>query len=162
MEPTADQSATNARSLSPSSPPVRLSLAPYQAVLGGCDGAWWPYSYRLVDELAVLVVAMDGVGVITRVLLGIEPWPDLPHRISVRGHSVTAGWLTSGQEKNVIVLCSYLEGFRSLLVIPPAMPTDAAVRLMNSPVPVDGSRSATELLAIATARSEVVLVGDPL
>ncbi|MFI9569357.1 DUF5994 family protein [Streptomyces rishiriensis] len=161
MEPTADQSATNTERLSPSLP-VRLSLAPYEAVLGGCDGAWWPYSYSLVDELPVLVEAMDGVGVITRVILGMEPWPDIPHQVAVSGHSVTAGWLASGQEQNVIVLCSYLKGFRSLLVIPPAMLADSAAWLMNTPVPVDGSRTATELLAIATARSEAVLVGDPL
>ncbi|MFJ1975534.1 DUF5994 family protein [Streptomyces sp. NPDC087903] len=161
MEPTADHSASSTKRRSPPLP-VRLSLTPYEAVPGGCDGAWWPYSRDLGDELPGLVEAMDGMGSITRVILGIELWPDIPHQVPVGGHSVTAGWSVSGQEQNVIVLCSYLKGFRTLLVIPPATVADSAAWLMDTPVPNDGSRTATQLLAIATARSEAVPVDDPL
>ncbi|MFI6660363.1 DUF5994 family protein [Streptomyces sp. NPDC050523] len=157
MEPTADRSARPAAPL-----PVRLSLAPYAAVPGGLDGAWWPYSRDLVAELPLLVQAMDGVGTITRVILGIQLWPGIPHQIAVGRGYVTAGWSVSGQEQNVISLCSYRDGFRTLLVIPPTTAADTADWLMNSPVPVDGSRTATELLAIAAARSEATSPDDPL
>ncbi|MEV6941143.1 DUF5994 family protein [Streptomyces sp. NPDC051172] len=157
MEPTADHSAR------PSSPlPVRLSLAPYEAVPGGLDGAWWPYSHDLVEELPLLVEAMDGVGTITRVVLGIQLWPGIPHQVAVGKGYVTAGWSVSGQEQNVILLCSYRDGFRTLLVIPPTTAADTADWLMNTPVPVDGSRTATELLAIAAARPEATSADDPL
>jgi len=157
MEPTADRSAR------PSAPlPVRLSLAPYEAVPGGLDGAWWPYSRDLVEELPLLVQAMDGVGTITRVILGIQLWPGIPHQVAVGRGYVTAGWSVSGQEQNVISLCSYRDGFRTLLVIPPTTAADTADWLMKSPVPVDGSRTATELLAIAAARSEATSPDDPL
>ncbi|MEU8865692.1 DUF5994 family protein [Streptomyces umbrinus] len=152
METTADHSSANAQRSSPL--PVRLSLAPYEAVEGGFDGAWWPYSHNLVAELPGLVGAMDGAGNITRVIVGIEPWPDIPHQVAIGVHTVTAGWSVSGHEQNEIVLCSYLKGFRTLLVVPPATAPGAADWLMSTPVPVDGSRTATELLAIATASSE--------
>ncbi|MFI6561801.1 DUF5994 family protein [Streptomyces sp. NPDC050534] len=157
MEPTADRSARLSSPL-----PVRLSLAPYEGVPGGLDGAWWPYSRDLVEELPLLVEAMDGVGTITRVILGIQLWPRIPHQIAVGRGYVTAGWSVTGQEQNVISLCSYRDGFRTLLVIPPTAAADTADWLMNSPVPVDGSRTATELLAIAAARSSATSADDPL
>jgi len=151
MEPTADRSATTA--MRPSPPPqVRLSLAPYETVPGGLDGAWWPYSHNLIDELPLLVEAMDRAGSFTRVTLGIELWPDVPHQVAVGKNFVTVGWFVSGHEQNEILLCSYREGFRTLLVIPPATEADTAAWLMNTPVPVDGSNTATELLAIARTR----------
>jgi hypothetical protein len=152
METTAGHPSANAqRSLPLRS---RLSLAPYEAVSGGFDGAWWPYSRNLSTELPGLVEAMEGAGSITRVIVGIEPWPDIPHQVTFGEHTVTAGWFVSGHEQNEIVLCSYLKGFRTLLVVPPATAPGAADWLMSTPVPVDGSRTATELLAIATALSE--------
>lgn len=157
MGPTADHPAR------PSSPlPVRLSLAPYEAVPGGLDGAWWPHSYDLAKELPLLVEAMDEVGTITRVILGIQLWPHIPHQVAVGRGYVTAGWSASGQEQNVILLCSYRDGFRTLLVIPPTTAADTADWLMNTPVPVDGSRTATELLAMAAARSEATSADDAL
>jgi hypothetical protein len=147
MEPTVDHSATPAVRPSPP-PPARLSLAPYEAVPGGFDGAWWPYSRNLTTELPLLLEAMDGVGNITRVTLGIDSWPDVPHRVAVGEHFVTVGWFVSGHEQHEMLLCSYRAGFRTLLVIPPVTTADAAAWLMNTPVPVDGSRTATELLTI--------------
>ncbi|MEU5046280.1 DUF5994 family protein [Streptomyces griseorubiginosus] len=123
MEPTAERPSAGPKRLSPP-PSVRLSRAPYEAVRGGLDGAWWPYSHSLVDELPVLVEAMGGVGSITRVVLGIDLWPDIPHRIPVGGHFVTVGWFVSGHEQNEILLCSYSEGFRTLLVVHPTPTAD--------------------------------------
>ncbi|WP_327593364.1 DUF5994 family protein [Streptomyces chartreusis] len=158
MEPTADHSATTA--MRPSPPPqVRLSLAPYETVPGGLDGAWWPYSHNLIDELPLLVEAMDRAGSFTRVTLGIELWPDVPHQVAVGKNFVTVGWFVSGHEQNEILLCSYREGFRTLLVIPPATEADTAAWLMNTPVPVDGSNTATELLVIARTRFTAPEVG---
>ncbi|MCD7438916.1 hypothetical protein K4B79_11850 [Streptomyces lincolnensis] len=154
MEPTAEHPSAGPKRPSPP-PSVRLSLAPYEAVRGGLDGAWWPYSHSLVDELPVLVEAVGGVGSITRVVLGIDLWPDIPHRIPVGGHFVTVGWFVSGHEQNEILLCSYSEGFRTLLVVPPATAADAGAWLLSTSVPVDVRRTATELLAIATARFDV-------
>ena len=157
MEPTADQVAL---SVVPSPPlPARLSLAPYAAVPGGFDGAWWPYSRNLADELPALVEAMDGVGTITGVLLGIGLWPDIPHRISVGGHVVTAGWFVSDHEQHEIMLCSYRDGFRTLLIVPPTTEPDTAAWLMNNPAPADNSSTATELLAMATARFDAPVDG---
>ncbi|MFF5186577.1 DUF5994 family protein [Streptomyces sp. NPDC000345] len=150
MEPTVDHSATTA--MRPFPLPVRFSSAPYEAVPGGLDGAWWPYSHELVDELPLLIEAMDGSDSFTRVTLGIELWPDVPHHVAVGAHFVTVGWFVSGHEQNEILLCSYREGFRTLLVIPPATEAGTAAWLMNTPAPVDGSSTATELLAIARTR----------
>ncbi|WP_329282173.1 DUF5994 family protein [Streptomyces sp. NBC_01451] len=152
MEPTADYLSVGPQRAAPL--PVRLSLTPHGAVSCGFDGAWWPYSRDLITELPGLVEAMDGVGSITRVTVGIEPWPDIPHQVAVGAHTVTAGWFVSGHEQNEIVLCSFLKGFRTLLVVPPATAPGAADWLMSTPVPADGSRTATELLAIATARAD--------
>jgi hypothetical protein len=151
MEPTADQVALTATDPSPPLP-ARLSLAPYAAVPGGFDGAWWPYSRDLADELPALVEAMDGVGTITRVILGIGLWPDIPHQIPVGGHLVAAGWFVSDHEQHEITLCSYRDGFSTLLVVPPTTEPDTAAWLMDTPVPVDNGSTATEILAMATAR----------
>ncbi|MEU0644990.1 DUF5994 family protein [Streptomyces umbrinus] len=152
METTADDPSANARRSSPL--PIRVSLAPYEAIEGGFDGAWWPYSHNLVAELPGLVEAMDGAGSIIRVIVGIELWPDIPHRVAFGVHTVTAGWFVSGHEQNEIVLCSCLKGFHTLLVVPPAAAPGAADWLMRTPVPVDGSRTATEPPGIATASAE--------
>ncbi|MFI6563716.1 DUF5994 family protein [Streptomyces sp. NPDC050534] len=159
MEPTADHSVTTAMRTSPP-PQVRLSLAPYGAVPGRLDGAWWPYSHDLIGELPLLMEAMGGAGTFTRVTLGIEVWPDVPHRVAVGENFVTVGWFVSGHEQNVILLCSYLKGFRTLLVIPPATEADTAAWLMNTPAPVNGSNAATELLAIAKTRFTALEVRD--
>ncbi|MFD5723466.1 DUF5994 family protein [Streptomyces sp. NPDC127036] len=154
MEPTADRLVNTAQG-SKNSPPslaVRLSLVPYQAVAGGLDGAWWPRSHDLVVELPSLIEAMDGVGSITRVTLGIEEWSHIPHQVASGGHMVGAGWFASGREQNVILSCSYRQGFRSLLVIPPGTGADAAAWLLNTPVPADGSSTATEHLATANSQ----------
>ncbi|MFF1298449.1 MULTISPECIES: DUF5994 family protein [unclassified Streptomyces] len=151
MEPTADHVALSA--VGPSPPlPARLSLAPYAAVPGRFDGAWWPYSRDLAAELPALVETIDGVGTITRVILGIGLWPDIPHQIPVGGQFVTAGWFASGHEQHEITLCSYRDGSRTLLIIPPTTDPDTAAWLMNTPLPVDNSSTATELLAMATTR----------
>ncbi|TQK42511.1 hypothetical protein FBY35_3927 [Streptomyces sp. SLBN-118] len=147
MEPTAAHFATTSTRPSPP-PPVRLSLAPYETVPGGFDGAWWPYSCDLTAELPPLLEAMDGVGTITRVTLGIDSWPDVPHQVAAGRHFVTVGWFVSGRDQHEMLLCSYHQGFRTLLVIPPVTTADTAAWLMNTPVPVDGSRTATQLLEI--------------
>ncbi|MCX4918921.1 DUF5994 family protein [Streptomyces sp. NBC_00687] len=148
MEPIADATSSTKHIAEPV--PVRLSLAPYQAVPGGLDGAWWPYSHQLADELPALIEALDGVGNISVVTLGIEDWSHMPHHVAVGGHVVDAGWFASGRDENVILLLSHTRGFRTLLVIPPMTEAGAAAWLMDTPAPVDGSSTATELLATAT------------
>jgi hypothetical protein len=117
------------------------------------DGAWWPYSYNLVDELPGLVETMDKVA-ISRVTVGLVLWRSVPHQIAVHGNRVGVGWFAVGRDRNEIMLSSYRDGFRTLLVIPPGTVPATARWLMTTPTPIDGTCTATELLLIAAALSE--------
>ncbi|QLY29250.1 DUF5994 family protein [Nocardia huaxiensis] len=72
----------------PSYPP-RLALKPSGRPAGYLDGAWWPYSADLADELPdLLPVLTSRLGPVWRVVYDRQSWSRAPRRIIVDDRSV--------------------------------------------------------------------------
>ena len=132
----------------PASPDLRLSLKPETRITGRLDGAWWPRSRDMAQELPPLVSFLDQAwGRITRVTVHESTWPDLPPKIPVGVHVVRLGWFDAEQEPDDLCLLSYKIGRWDLLVIPPECDPERAARLMAAASDVHETRGASALLA---------------
>jgi uncharacterized protein DUF5994 len=126
----------------PSSSPLRLTLAPAGAPPALIDGAWWPRSRNLTEQLPALVECLDPLwGRITRVAVSRTFWPVIPGEVPAHGHMVRVRWSNAGQDPHKLLLRSYTFGCWSLLVIPPETGPATAARLMA--MATDPSRSLT-------------------
>jgi hypothetical protein len=127
---------------------ARLSLAPTGSVPGLLDGAWWPRSRDLPQEIPTLTDALDACwGRITHVTVNPAHWPVIPHKVPVTGHTVHVGWFADEQDPNKVILLSYTVGRLDLLVIPPETEPAAAARLMAAATMPGGIRTASGLMA---------------
>jgi uncharacterized protein DUF5994 len=133
-------------------PPLRLRLKPNGPPTGHVDGAWWPRSRDLTDELAALTdVLAARLGPVARLAFASEAWNPVA---DVDGRAVRLTALRP-REKN-IVRVSGSDGRRiTLLVVPPEAPDEAgndavmlAARRANSDEPAD-ILAATGLLPVA-------------
>jgi hypothetical protein len=126
----------------PSSSPLRLTLAPAGAAPALIDGAWWPRSRNLTEQLPALVECLDPLwGRITRVAVSRTVWPVIPGKVPAHGHMVRVGWFNAGQDPHKLLLLSYTFGRWDLLVIPPETDPATAARLMVTAT--DPSRNLT-------------------
>jgi hypothetical protein len=136
-------------------PTARLALKPVSASPRSVelDGAWWPRSRDLTDELPALTDVLDPLwGRITRIAVNPRYWPIIPPRIFVNGHVVKVGWFTTELDPHKILLLSGTTGRWDLLVVPPATSTSSAARLMTAASASTGPQStATALLAAEQA-----------
>ncbi|MGC9538228.1 DUF5994 family protein [Streptomyces sp. UG1] len=114
------------------------------------DGAWWPRSRDLAQELPPLADALEPLwGRITRIAVNPRYWPILPPRIFANGHVVKVGWFTSELDPHKILLLSGTAGRWDLLVIPPETADPSAARLMASARADTGPRSTASALMAA-------------
>ncbi|WTK12277.1 DUF5994 family protein [Streptomyces sp. NBC_01530] len=134
-------------------PTARLALKPVSLSPGQVelDGAWWPRSRDLSDELPALADVLDPLwGRITRIAVNARYWPNLPQRIFVNGHVVKVGWFTSELDPHKILLLSGTSGRWDLLVIPPETTAPSAARLMAAA----GASTAPQSTATALMAAE--------
>jgi hypothetical protein len=129
------------------------------------DGAWWPRSRDLSDELSVLADVLDPLrGRITRVAVNPRNWPILPPRIFVNGHVVKVGWFASERlDPDQILVLSASAGRWDLLVVPPETDASVAGRLMAAASTDTGRAelSASALMASEGASGESPGAGGP-
>ncbi|MGW7378021.1 DUF5994 family protein [Streptomyces sp. NPDC054794] len=126
----------------PSSSPLRLTLAPAGAPPALIDGAWWPRSRNLTEQLPALAECLEALwGRIARVAVSRTFWPVIPGRVPAHGHMVCVGWSNAGQDPHKLMLLSYTFGRWDLLVIPPETDPATAARLMV--MATDPSRNLT-------------------
>ena len=126
---------------------LRLELRDASRIRGRVDGAWWPRSRDMAQELPPLVEVLDRVwGRITRVTVHEGMWPDLPAKVAVGAHVVRLGWFDSEQESADLCLFSYTVGRWDLLVIPPECDPERAAQLMAAATDVHNPRSPGALL----------------
>jgi hypothetical protein len=112
-------------------PAARLALKTDGASRGLLDGAWWPRSRDLLNELPALTDLLEPLwGRITRIAVNPEHWPVIPRKIPVRGHIVKVGWFTSEIDPHKLLLLSYGTSRWDLLVVPPETEAQWAARLM--------------------------------
>jgi hypothetical protein len=133
---------TSASASSPSPLPapreVRLRLAgptSYGRTARRIDGAWWPRSDDLAEELTGLLGVLPRAwGRISSVLVHGASWPDCPAQMVVAGQTVHVGHNDSPSAPHTVCLLAPGRGRYDLLVVPPATAEAEAGRLMERAV----------------------------
>lgn len=83
----------------------RLQLRPYRPVSEHIDGAWWPRSPHLVDELPNLVASVsDRLGRVVMVGYRRNGWDETPPLAEVAGHTVEFLGFASDEPASVILI----------------------------------------------------------
>lgn len=137
-------------------PAARLSLTAGGPAPGLLDGAWWPRSRDLSEELPTLIDILDARwGRITRVTVNPTHWPIIPRKVPVAGHTVHVGWFADEQDPHKLILLSYTAGRWDLLVIPPETDAAAAARLMAAATTPGGVATASTLMTNEETSREV-------
>ncbi|RAU91194.1 hypothetical protein DQP58_21100 [Mycobacterium colombiense] len=110
----------------------RLQLKPYRAVSEHVDGAWWPRSTTLVDELPGLAASLsDRLGRIVMVGYHRNGWHDTPTLAQIDGHAIELLGFTSDEPASVIVMGDSGRHI-TLHVIRPDTEEDAARRELDA------------------------------
>jgi len=99
---------------------LRLRLKPEAPPTGYVEGAWWPRSRDLSEELPALAAALRvRLGPVSRVAYALRGWDADPRRVMVEDHFVALeGFRT--QQENTVHLTGTGGQRISLLVVPPA------------------------------------------
>jgi Family of unknown function (DUF5994) len=99
--------------------PPRLQLKPDPPVSAYVDGAWWPRSPRLANELPALVATLsDRVGQVAVVGYHVNAWTETPPQVEIAGLTVQLQGFTAEEPASVILIGR--DGRRiTLLVIAP-------------------------------------------
>ncbi len=83
----------------------RLQLKPYRSVSEHLDGAWWPRSFNLIDELPGLVTSLsERLGRVVMVGYRRNGWDDTPPLAEIGGHSIELLGFTSDEPASVILI----------------------------------------------------------
>ncbi|MFG2793753.1 DUF5994 family protein [Streptomyces sp. NPDC048419] len=112
---------------------------------GVFDGAWWPRSRAVADEMPRLISALTKhLGPITRVGVDSAAWDGLPPRLVVDGRVVRIDGSSTGDDTVLITRGDH--DLFSLLVVPPDTPPHAARAAMTQAVRADNLKGAARIL----------------
>ncbi|TPQ20743.1 DUF5994 family protein [Streptomyces sporangiiformans] len=115
----------------PSHPLLRLRLAPRSGIPRRLDGAWWPRSYELLEELPRLLAGLPQAwGHINSVTVNGATWSTTPGRMLAFNQVVRLRRTTAASAPHTVCLLASGQGRWDLLVVPPDTPMDAAEPLM--------------------------------
>ena len=135
-------------------PTLRLQLSPTPG-RGPLDGAWWPRSRALEDQLADLVDHFPAeAGRVSRALFSRPDWLTRPRKIKVARGTLKTGSFPSDDTHLMLLMLSTGRELR-LLVIPPDTPRDEARELMAHAASPSNRRSGSALLARSQERTRV-------
>ncbi|ETA92177.1 hypothetical protein O982_24200 [Mycobacterium avium 10-5581] len=134
-------------------PRPRLRLKPKAPTTGYVDGAWWPHSDILAEELSnLLAVLTVRLGPIERVIYNLGDWAKTPNQVQLGGRTVQLGGRTvqlggySGQPVDTIQVIGTNGPKLVLLVIPPETAHDSAHDTMMSAAARDNAGTIEDLL----------------
>ena len=83
----------------------RLQLKPYRSVSEHIDGAWWPRSQHLVDELPNLMASVsDRLGQVVMVGYRRNGWTETPALAEIAGHTIELFGFASNEPTSVILI----------------------------------------------------------
>jgi hypothetical protein len=127
----------------------RLRLKPKAPRTGYVDGAWWPHSDDLTNELPDLLAVLSvRLGPIARVMYNLGEWAKAPAK-AVLGERVVR---LDGYRRQPINTLEVLGGDRTrivLLVVPPNTEPDQAHATMMAAAAPDNDASVDGLLTIS-------------
>ncbi|PKV83461.1 DUF5994 family protein [Streptomyces sp. TLI_146] len=126
-----------------------LRLETVRSREGVLDGAWWPRSRDIAEELPALITALtEHLGPITRVGLDATAWRGIPTRLVIDDRVVHLDSFPVGDD-TVLVTRGDNDHF-SLLVVPPDTTADAARTAMARAVHADNISEAAQILIATT------------
>lgn len=145
MAPQKSRAASGRQHEGPENTP-RLRLKRKATTTGCVDGAWWPHSGDLVDELpdllTVLSVRMGGVA---RVVYNLEEWAPAPRKMPLDGRAVRLDGYHRQPANTIEVLNG--QGARTvLLVVPPGTEPDYAHTIAMAAAETDNASTVDSLL----------------
>ena len=127
-------------------PRPRLRLKPKAPTTGYVDGAWWPHSDILAEELSnLLAVLTVRLGPIERVIYNLGDWAKTPNQVQLGGRAVQLGGY-SGQPVDTVQVIGTNGPKLVLLVIPPETAHDSAHDTMMSAATRDNAGTIEDLL----------------
>ena len=110
---------------------TRLQLTPKRPAAEHFDGAWWPRSRQLVDELPSLVTSVSNrLGQVVLVGYRRNGWDETPALVEIAGHTVELLGFASDEPASVILI-SEDGNHITLHVIPPDAPKQVARRALG-------------------------------
>ncbi len=97
----------------------RLRMKPKAPPSGVVDGAWWPRSRDLADQLPALLTELwDRLGGVERVSYNLTAWPGAPRRISVGGRLLRLGGYRTQDPLSIDLVGGTGRRVTTLLVVP--------------------------------------------
>jgi Family of unknown function (DUF5994) len=112
-------------------PQARLVLANADSGRGPYDGAWWPRSRRLLDELPGLIAELNArSGPVAQVLFSLVFWDATARVLTAEGCTVQLRGFRAVDPRLVRVTGPYGEGCLDVLVLPPETDPAVAARAM--------------------------------
>ena len=99
---------------------VRLALVDSPARGTTLDGAWWPRTHDLSEELPALVEELHRRGIrVTRVGYHPAAWDPTPRRLAADGRTIRLGWFRSIDPQLLNLTGDPDRGRLDLLAVPP-------------------------------------------
>jgi hypothetical protein len=111
------------------------------------DGAWWPQSRDLAEEIPALVCELHARGTrVSRVLYNPDSWDSTEHTLVADGRKIRLGWFKSMDPHLLTVTGTAGVDRLDLLIVPPGTAPAAAERAMAAAVAVANHDSASTVL----------------
>jgi hypothetical protein len=83
----------------------RLQLKPYRSASEHIDGAWWPRSTHLLDELPDLMASLsDRLGRVVMVGYRHNGWDETPPLAEIAGHTIELLSFSSDEPASVVLI----------------------------------------------------------
>jgi hypothetical protein len=128
--------------------PVRLALIDSPGQRTTLDGAWWPRTRSLSDELPGLVQELHRRGIrVTRAAYNPDTWETAPRRMAADGRTIRLGWFRSIDPQLLELTGDTTRGRLDLLVVPPDTPAAAARQAFTAACDRANRRTPTAVLA---------------
>ena len=132
----------------------RLRLKPKAPATGHVDGAWWPRSDDLPNELPDLLAVLSvRLGAITRVMYNPAEWAKAPERLLTGGRAVRLDG-SRLQPPNTLEVLGVNRKKVLLLVVPPQIEPDIAHETMMTAAAPNNASTVDDLLMISAQDSE--------
>lgn len=126
----------------------RLRLKAKAPQTGYVDGAWWPHSNTLEQELPDLLAVLSvRLGLIDRVLYNVNEWASAPRRLMSGSGTVRLDGYRQ-QPPNSIEVLGRNRGRITLLVVPPGTDPDKAHATMMTAAAATNASTVKGLLGI--------------
>lgn len=111
---------------------TRLSLRADGGPTGDIDGAWWPHSDVLSDEVpGLLAVLTDRIGPVERLSYDLADWASADRRLSAGGRRVRLDGFRRRRPAGTVHAVGTRREVVTLFVIPPATPPEQGAEMLR-------------------------------